>query len=82
MRVPITNVQEQYILGLLESVGQEKYQEFKSDLKIPKKTQISELTKDEAYKLITKMISESSTQAVEKALAAALEAEKAETNTD
>lgn len=75
MSDPITNIQERYLLELLERVGQDKYEELKKQLRISKETSVAELTKDEAYKLISKMITEASPKDVEKALALALEKE-------
>ena len=73
---PITDVQERYLSALVQNLGQTKLLELKKQLKI-EDVPISELTKDEAYHLITKVITESSGEVVEQALATALEKEKA-----
>ena len=68
MAHPISNLQEKYLEALIKNLGEEKYEEFKQELRIPKDMPIFNLTKDDAYRLITKMIAESSPQDVEKAL--------------
>ena len=76
MSNPITNVQERYLSALVQNLGQTKFEELKKKLKI-ESVLISELTKDEAYHLITKVITESSGEVVAQALATALEKETA-----
>lgn len=76
MSNPITEVQERYLSALVENLGQTKFRELKKQLKI-ENVPISELTKDEAYHLITRVITESSGEVVEQALATALEKETA-----
>jgi hypothetical protein len=73
MNNTITPTQQRYILALLKSVGQAKFEEFKKELKIAKTTTVADLTKDEAFQLITRMISETSGAEVEQALAIALQ---------
>jgi len=76
MSNPITDVQERYLAALVQNMGQRKFKELKKQLKI-ENVPISELTKDEAYHLITKVITESSGEVVAQALATALEKETA-----
>lgn len=68
----ISELQEKYLLALKESVGEEKFEEIRKELRISQPLSVSELSKDEAYHLITKLIAESSTEEVERALATAL----------
>ena len=77
MSNPITEVQERYLSALVQNLGQKKFKELKKQLKIAKNVPISQLTKDEAYHLITKVIAESSSEVVAQALATALEKETA-----
>ena len=77
MSNPITDVQERYLSALVQNLGQKKFKELKKQLKIAQNVPISELTKDEAYHLITKVITESSSEVVVRALATALEKETA-----
>lgn len=76
MSNPITEVQERYLAALAQNMGKRKFKELKRQLKI-ESVPISELTKDEAYHLITKVITESSGEVVAQALATALEKETA-----
>lgn len=76
MSHPITNVQERYLSALVKNLGQTKFKKLKKELNV-ESVPISELTKDEAYHLITKVITESSGEVVEQALATALEKETA-----
>ena len=76
MSNPITDVQQRYLSALVKNLGKRKFKELRKQLKI-EDVPISELTKDEAYHLITKVITESSGEVVEQALATALEKETA-----
>ena len=71
----ITTTQIKYLSALLKNFDKGKYESLKGQLKIPKKAVISELTRDEAYHLITKLIAESNGKDVERALTIALEKE-------
>lgn len=72
MSNPITDIQARYLSTLMKNVGQAKCAELKKQLKIPVDAPISELTKDDAYRLITKLVTESTPDEVEAALAYAL----------
>ncbi len=76
MSNPITDLQTRYLEALLRNIDQERYDEFRKLLKIPVDAPISELSKDDAYRLITKMVTESTSDQVEDALAIALGREK------
>ena len=76
MSNPITDLQTRYLEALLRNIDQERYDEFRKLLKIPVDAPISELSKDDAYRLITKMVTESTSDQVEEALAMALGREK------
>jgi hypothetical protein len=69
---PITKAQHTYLLNLLEDLEVDKYEDIRHQLRIPDEVSIEELSKDEAYKLISKMVAISSPQTVEKALSAAV----------
>ena len=69
----ITDIQKRYLSALIKNTGQAKYKEIQKKLRLSKP--IPTLTKDEAYQLITHMVSESSGDAIEKALKVALERE-------
>ena len=75
MSNPITPVQERYLSALLKNVGETRFDELKQQLRIAKKTPMAELTKDEAYQMITKVIAESTAEQVKQALDVALEKE-------
>jgi hypothetical protein len=74
---PITKAQHTYLLNLLEDLEVDKYEDIRQQLKIPDEVPIEQLSKDEAYKLISKMVAVSSPQTVEKALSAAVKKRKA-----
>lgn len=76
MSNPITDLQTRYLAALVKNVDQDQYEEFKKRLKIPVDAPISELSKDDAYRLITKIVTESTPEQVEDALAAALGRQK------
>ena len=76
MSNPITDLQTRYLEALLRNIDQERYDEFRKLLKIPVDAPVSELSKDDAYRLITKMVTESTSDQVEEALAVALGREK------
>jgi hypothetical protein len=71
----ITTTQIKYLSSLLKNFDKGKYESLKGQLKIAKKVVISELTRGEAYHLITKLIAESNGKDVERALTIALEKE-------
>ena len=77
MNNTITTTQQKFLTALLQNFEKTKYAELKRDLRISKKTSVSDLTKSEAYHLITKLIAESDGKDVARALAIALERELA-----
>ncbi len=72
MSNPITDLQTRYLAALLRNVDQDQCEEFKKRLKIPVDAPISEMSKDDAYRLITKIVTDSTPEEVEDALAMAL----------
>jgi hypothetical protein len=72
MNTPITKAQHTYLLNLLEDLETETYVDIRHQLRIADEIPLEALSKDEAYKLISKMVAVSSPQAVEKALSAAV----------
>ena len=72
MSNPITDLQTRYLAALLKNVDQDQYEEFKKRLNIPVDAPISEMSKDDAYRLITKIVTDSTPEQVEDALAVAL----------
>jgi len=77
MTNPITNLQERYLSALLQHLSQTKYEEIRTRLGIADNLPISDLSKDEAYRLISKVVDESSTEVVQHALTTALDREVA-----
>ena len=73
----ISPTQQRYLAALLPSIGQTRFKELKKQLKISQTSSVSDLSKDEAFQLITKIIAEVSSVAVEQALAVALREEAA-----
>jgi hypothetical protein len=76
MNNPITKAQHTYLINLLEDLEVDKYEDIRQQLKIPDEVPIEKLSKDEAYKLISKMVAISSPQTVERALSAAVKERK------
>ena len=77
MNNPITTLQQRYLSALLHHLDQAKYEEIRTRLGMADNTPISDLTKDEAYRLISEVVDESTTEVVEQALNKALEKEVA-----
>lgn len=69
----ITATQIRYLSALLKNFEAGKYDDLKRELRISKKTSIPELTRDEAYHLLTRLITQSKGKDVEQALTVALE---------
>ena len=78
MNNPITKAQHTYLLNLLEDLETDTYEDIRHQLRIPDEIPLEALTKDEAYKLISKMVAVSSPQAVERALSAAVKEKEGE----
>ncbi len=75
MNNSITALQHRYLSALLNHLDQAKFEEIRTRLGVADNTSISDLTKDEAYRLISEVIDESPTEVVERALNIALEKE-------
>ena len=73
MNNAITNLQQRYLSVLLQHLSPAKFEEVRTRLGMADSTLITDLTKDEAYRLITKVVDESRPEVVEQALTTALE---------
>ena len=73
MKNSITDLQERYLSALVRHLSPAKFEELRTRLGIIESTPISDLTKDEAYRLISKVVDESKPEVVEQALTTALE---------